>query len=153
MNVALAVKLPVLWDPDVDFAPDHPPDALHELALVELQVRVEEDPDVIEAGLAVSWTVGITGAAAIVTTADWLADPAVPVQVNVNVELAVKAPALCDPEIAFVPDHAPEAVQELALVEVQVSVEEEPDVRELGPAVIWTVGVGDGLALPPKAGL
>ena len=70
-----------------------------------------------------------------------------------NVELAVKAPALCDPEIAFVPDHAPEAVQELALVEVQVSVEEEPDVRELGLAVIWTVGVGDGLALPPKAGL
>jgi hypothetical protein len=75
------------------------------------------------------------------------------VQVNVNVELAVKAPALCDPEIGFVPDHAPEAVQELALVEVQVSVEEEPDVRELGLAVIWTVGVGDGLALPPKAGL
>ena len=67
-------------------------------------------------------------------------------QVNVNVELAVKAPALCDPEVAFVPDHAPEAVQELACVELQISVEEdltlEAEVAEL-----------DGLALPPKAGL
>jgi hypothetical protein len=53
-KVVLAVRLPVLWDPDTALVPDHPPDALHELALVELQVRVEEDPDVIEAGLAVS---------------------------------------------------------------------------------------------------
>jgi hypothetical protein len=75
------------------------------------------------------------------------------VQVNVNVELTVKVPVLCEPEIAFVPDQAPEAVQELAFVELQVSVEEDPDVRELGLAVIWTVVVADGLALPPKAGL
>jgi hypothetical protein len=70
MNVVLVVRLPMLWDPETAFAPDHPPDALHELALVELQVRVDEDPDAIEAGLAASWTVGIPGAAAIVTTAD-----------------------------------------------------------------------------------
>ena len=69
-NVVLAVRLPVLWDPEVAFAPDHPPEALHELALVELQVRVAEDPDVIEDGLAVSWTVGIAGAATTVTVAD-----------------------------------------------------------------------------------
>jgi hypothetical protein len=54
IKVVLAVRLPVLWDPDTAFAPDHPPDAPHELALVELQVRVEDEPDVIEAGLAVS---------------------------------------------------------------------------------------------------
>jgi hypothetical protein len=75
------------------------------------------------------------------------------VQVKVNVEFSVKAPVFCDSEIAFVPDHAPEAVQELALVEVQVSVEEEPDVRELGLALICTVGADDGAVLAPKLGL
>jgi hypothetical protein len=54
------------------------------------------------------------------------------VQVNVNVAFAVKAPVLCEPEIAFVPDHAPEAEQELAFVELHVSVEEDPVVRALG---------------------
>jgi hypothetical protein len=102
--------------------------------LVELHVRVEEEPDVIEAGLAVSWTVG-TGAAAIATTADWLADPAVPVHVNVNVALAVKTPVLCEPEVAFVPDQAPDAVQEVTLVELHESVEEVPEVTELGLAL------------------
>jgi hypothetical protein len=57
------------------------------------------------------------------------------VQVNVNVVLAVKTPVLCEPEVAFVPDHAPEAVQELTFVELHVSVEEDPEVRELGLAV------------------
>ena len=70
MNVALAVKMPVLWDPDVDFAPDHPPDALHELALVELHVSAEDAPEVIDAGFGVSWTVGAEGPAIIVTVAD-----------------------------------------------------------------------------------
>ena len=74
-----------------------------------------------------------------------------PVQVNVNVALAVRAPVLCEPEVAFVPDQAPEAVQELAFVEVQVSVDEDPDVREPGLAVSWTVG--DGLVVAPKLGL
>jgi hypothetical protein len=49
--------------------------------------------------------------------------------------LAVKTPVLCEPEVAFVPDHAPEAVQELTFVELHVSVEEDPEVRELGLAV------------------
>jgi len=97
--------------------------------------------------------VGITGTAATATRVDRLVDPVVPVHVNVNVELTVKAPVLCDPEIAFVPDHAPEAVQELALVEDQVSVEEEPDVRELGLALICTVGADDRVVLASKLGL
>ena len=70
MNVVLAVKLPMLWEPEIAFAPAHPPDALHALALVELQVRLEKDPDVTEVGLAVNCTVGTTEAAATVTTAD-----------------------------------------------------------------------------------
>ena len=69
-NVVLVVRFPVLCDPETAFAPDHPPDALHELALVELQLRAEEDPDVIDAGLAANWTVGIAGAEVIATIAD-----------------------------------------------------------------------------------
>jgi hypothetical protein len=64
------MRLPVLWDPETAFAPDHPPDALHELALAELQVRVDEDPDVIEVGVAVSCRVGTAAAAETVTVAD-----------------------------------------------------------------------------------
>jgi hypothetical protein len=150
-NVVLVVRLPVLCDPETAFAPDHPPDALHELALVELHVRVEEAPDVIDTGLAASCTVGTAGVPATVTMADWLADPAVPAQVNVNIELVVRPPVLCVPEVAFVPDQAPEAVQVVAFVELHVSVEDDPEVIELGLAVIWTVAVGDGL--PPKLGL
>ena len=70
MNVVLAVKFPVLWDPETAFAPDHPPDPLHELAFAELQVSIEEDPEVIEVGLADSWTVGVADAAVTVTLAD-----------------------------------------------------------------------------------
>jgi hypothetical protein len=135
----------------MDFVPVHPPDAVHKVALVELQVRVDEEPEVIDAGLADSWTVGIAGPVAIVTRAECVADPAVPVQVNVNVALLVKDPVLCEPDVAFVPDHAPEAVQAVAFVDVQVSVDEEPEDRELGFAVNWTVGAG--LVAAPKFGL
>lgn len=48
------------------------------------------------------------------------------------------------PEIGFVPVHAPEAVQEAALVLVQVSVEPPPEGTEVGFAV--NVSVGAGLA-------
>lgn len=118
--------------------------------MVELQVRVDEEPEVIDVGLADSWTVGIAGAAVTVTRADCVADPAVPVQVNVYVALLVRDPVLCEPDVAFVPDHAPEAVQEVAFVDVQLRVDEDPEVRELGFAVNWTVG--SGLAAP-KFGL
>jgi hypothetical protein len=39
-------------------APDHAPEALHEVAFVELQVRVESTPERTETGLAVIVTVG-----------------------------------------------------------------------------------------------
>ena len=45
--------------PETAFVPVHPPLAVHEVALVEDQVRVEELPCVIEAGLADSVMVGI----------------------------------------------------------------------------------------------
>lgn len=53
----------------------------------------------------------------------------------------------------FAPDQPPEAVQEVAFVEDQVSIEDPPLTTEVGFAVSDTVGdtltVADALALPP----
>ncbi len=46
----------------------------------------------------------------------------------------------CDPLVAWVPDQPPEAVQEVALVELQVSVEVPPEATLVGLAVSVTVG-------------
>jgi hypothetical protein len=49
-----------------------------------------------------------------------------------------------EPLVALVPDQAPEAVQEEALVEDQVKVEPLPVVTVLGLALNLTVGAGAG---------
>jgi hypothetical protein len=69
------------WEPLTDLAPDHPPDAVQEVALVADQVRVEDPPLVTELGLAARLTVG--AAVFTETLADCEALPPGPVQVNV----------------------------------------------------------------------
>ncbi len=66
------------------------------------------------------------------------------------------SPVACDPLTALLPDQAPEAVHEVALVEDQVSVEPLPFATVLGLAIKLTVGAGvvtetvtDCVALPP----
>jgi hypothetical protein len=66
------------------------------------------------------------------------------------------------PEVVLLPDHEPEAEQELALVDDQVSVEDPPPTTDVGFATSDTVGTGGGggvpdtmtvvevLALPPE---
>ena len=63
---------------------------------------------------------------------------------------------LCDPLIAWLPVQPPEAVQEVALMDVQLSVEALPLATVPGLAVKLTVGaaavtetVTDCVALPP----
>ena len=51
------------------------------------------------------------------------------------------------PEVALAPDQAPEAVQELALVEDQVSVEDALYATVVGFAASETVGIGGGGAV------
>jgi hypothetical protein len=60
------------------------------------------------------------------------------------------------PDTAFVPDQAPEAVQEVAFVVVQFNVALLPLVMALGPTLKLTVGaaalmetVADWVAVPP----
>jgi len=71
--------------------------------------------------------------------------------------LAVSVPVDWLPEVPLVPDQLPEAMQAVALVDDQVSVEEAPLATEVGPAASDTVGapgdatatVTDFVALPP----
>jgi len=65
----------------------------------------------------------------------------------------VSAPVDSLPESALLLDHAPEAVQEMALVEDQVSVEDPPLAIDAGFAASDTAGNGGGGAgLPQLAG-
>ena len=54
----------------------------------------------------------------------------------------------CEPLTAFVPDHAPAALQAVALVEDHVSVELRPAATELGLALIVTVGAVAAVGVP-----
>jgi hypothetical protein len=69
----------------VGIDPVQPPDAVHEVALVLLQVSVELLPLVTPVGFAVSITVGAGGAAVTVTIAVAVAGvvPAAPAQLKV----------------------------------------------------------------------
>lgn len=71
---------PVPPDPLVALLPLQPPDAVQAVALVVLQVSVDEAPLARLVGFAASVTVG-NGSTATVT--DWLPEPPGPVQVNV----------------------------------------------------------------------
>jgi hypothetical protein len=62
----LVVRLVKVWVPLVALVPDHPPEAVHEVLLVELQVMIEELPKVTVAGLGEMVTVG-TGVAGVAT--------------------------------------------------------------------------------------
>jgi hypothetical protein len=78
------------------------------------------------------------------------------VQVRPKVALAVRAPVACEPLAALVPDQAPDAAQEVALVADQLKVALPPLAIVLGLALKLTVGaaaltetVADCVALPP----
>jgi len=75
-----------------------------------------------------------------VAVADALAVPPDPVQARANVVKLVNAPVDWLPEVALVPDHAPEAEQDVAFVEDQVSIELPPLVTEVGFAANDTAG-------------
>ena len=126
--------------PLIALLPVQPPEAVHAVALVDDQVSVEVAPAIIDVGEAEKVTVGI-GAGVTDTVADWDALPPAPVHVSVYVVVAVGA-TLCVPLTALVPVQPPEAVHAVALVLLQVSVEDAPDVIDRGDADKVTVGAG-----------
>jgi len=136
-------------------APAHALEAVHEVALLDDQVRVEALPLPMVLGLALKLTVTV-GFALTVTVAVCAAEPPAPLQVSVYAEVLVSAPVDCVPLMAFVPDQAPEATHEVAFVEDHVSVALPPLSMALGPTLKVTVGaaaltetVADCVALPP----
>ena len=78
--------------------------------------------------------------ATVVTIADALAVPPDPVQARLKVLVLVKTPVDWLPEVALAPDHWPEAVQEVASVDDQVSVDDPPLVIDVGFVASDTVG-------------
>jgi hypothetical protein len=150
------VSAPVLCEPLVALVPLQPPEAVHEVALVELHVSMEAPPTAMDIGFAVNITVAapepemVTLAVAIV-----LAPPA-PLQTNEYDVVAVSAPVLWVPLVALAPLQPPEAVHEVALVELHVSVDAPPLATEVGDALMDAVGVESiGLLLlpPPQAAI
>lgn len=78
----MACKLPVDCDPLTALLPDQAPDAEHDVALVDDQVRVAALPLATVLGLAVRLTV-TAGVGVTVTVADWEALPPGPEQFRV----------------------------------------------------------------------
>lgn len=147
------MRAPVACDPLTALVPDQAPEAVHDVALVAVQVSVELPPLATELGLAAKVTVGVGEVTE--TVADCEALPPLPVQERPYVALAVSVPVVCDPFSALLPDQAPEAVQEVALVDDQLNAEALPRATVLGLAVKVTVGAGavtetvaDCVALP-----
>jgi hypothetical protein len=122
--------------------PLQPPDAVQDVAFVEVHVKVLLPPLLTVVGAADNVTVG-TGVE-LVTETEAVAwpEPPAPAQLSVNEALAFNAPVLALPEIAFVPLQPPDAVHDVAFVEVQVKVLLPPLATVVGDADSVTVGRG-----------
>jgi hypothetical protein len=127
----------VLCVPLVALAPLQLPVAVQAVALVELQVSVEVPPLAMTEGAATKVAVGMM----LTRTVDALLVPPVPEHVKEYELGIVIAPVLCVPLVALVPLQPPVAVQEVALVELHVSVEATPLTTAVGFAVNVAVGV------------
>jgi hypothetical protein len=122
------------------------------IAFVEDQVSVDDWPLMIDEGEAEMLAVG-AGAAVTVTVSDCVADPPAPVHFSVYFVVAV-GETVSVPEIPVAVKLVP--VQDVALVEDQVSVEALPSMIDEGVAASLAVGVGavtvivvDWVADPP----
>ena len=118
--VVSCVSGPTLCEPDGVLAPDQPPEAVQLVTSVPVHDNVVLVLDATLRGFAVKVTFG-AAAVVTVTLAVFAVEPPAPVQVSVKFEFAVRAAVVCDPDIALVPLHAPDAVQLVAFVALHVS--------------------------------
>jgi hypothetical protein len=141
VNVVVACSGAVDSEPLVSRTPVHPPLAVQDAAFVEDHARVEMPPGASESGLAVSVSVGVGGGFAVTVTLREIVPP-LPVQASVKVVVAASAPVDSVPLVDFVPLQPPLAMQLVAFVDDQLSIEESPVVTESGLAVSVKVGAG-----------
>ena len=143
-------SVPVLRLPLVGTAPLQPPEAVHAVALVELQVSVEVPPLTTVVGFASNATVGSgTGVTATVTVAAGLIPPE-PVQVSEYEVFFVRAPVLRLPLVANAPLHPPDPMHEVAFFELQVNVDDLPLSTAIGDALMDALGAAPAGDLPPS---
>jgi hypothetical protein len=141
VNAVDAASAPVVPVPLTGRAPVQPPEAVQLVALVVVQARIEFSPATIAVGLALRARVGAGGGAATtVTLTVWLVEPPLPVQVSVYAEVTVSGPVVTVPAVPRSPLQAPEAVQAVASLDVQVSVDAWPEVTVGGLAERLTTG-------------
>src|SRR5215467_9808131 len=88
------------------------------------QVPLKLAPPVVLTPTVVLWVAGVV--------------PLAPLQVRVNVVVALSAPVL---QLPLLPDHPPEAVQLVALLADQLTIEAEPLLTAVGLADRVSVGV------------
>ena len=140
LNVVVLESGPTDALPEAALVPVHPPLAVQLVALVALHVSVDVPPLVILDGDA---DIVTTGAGGVTVTSTLLcALPPEPVQLSVNLVVDVSGPTDCVPLVALVPVQPSLAVQLLAFVLLQVSVEFEPEAMLCGLAPSETVGAG-----------
>lgn len=132
--------------------PLHPPVAVQALAFVELHFNSEVPP----LGTTVGYTLSVVAGTILTRTEDAALLPPGPVQVNEYALGKLRAPVLCAPLVGKTPLQPPDAVQDVALAELQVSVEAAPPATTVGLAVSVTAAAGmmatdavAGLLLPP----
>jgi hypothetical protein len=124
------------------------PLAVHAVESVEVHVKLEDAPAATATGVALICTVG-SGLTVTVTVAGGLVPPA-PLHVTVKLAVPDMAPVLWAPLAASVPLHAPDAAQDVALLDDQVSSLGTPGLTVVGEALMDAVGTGGGeLELPP----
>jgi len=141
VKVVPAVSAPDDCEPLMALAPDHPPEAEHEVAFFVAQVSVVEAPELMVLGLAVSVTVGAE--AETVTVVACVADPPVPVQVKAYSVVLESAPVDQVPLVPTAPCQPPEAVQAVAFAELQRTLDTPPLATVEGDAVSTIVGSGE----------
>jgi hypothetical protein len=118
-------------------APLHPSSAVHPAALVESQVNVEVSPGATTDGYTLKFAVGIT-----LTVVLAFELPPGPEQDREYDAAMRNGAVLCEPLRLTAPLHAPAAVQEAALLELQESVEVLPAATAAGEALRVTTGTG-----------
>lgn len=133
----VALTGPVLFVPLTGIGPLHPPEAVHEVALLELQESVAVPPGAMTEELNVNVAVGMTFTT---TLADEV--PPAPLQLSEYEAAVATAPVLWLPLMPTEPFQAPLAVQDVVLLDVHVNVELPPAATTCGDAVKVTVGAG-----------
>jgi hypothetical protein len=140
LYVVVAVSAEVVLKPLVGSLPVQPPEAVQEVALVDDQVSVVMAPLATVLGLAEKVTAG--SGVVTETVVACTALPPDPVQARVNLVVVVSVEVVLEPLVGSLPVQPPEAVQEVALVDDQVSVVMAPLATVLGLAEKVTAGSG-----------